>query len=67
MLKLLLLIPILGCLPLIFIGGSSPAGTGSVESNSDHASVINRERTNSLMKNIALGTSLLNLFISIII
>jgi hypothetical protein len=60
MLKLLLLIPILGCLPLIFIGGSN-------ESNTDHASVISREKTNSLMKNIALGTSLLNLFISIII
>lgn len=60
MLKLLLLIPILGCLPLIFIGGSN-------ESSTDHASVISRERTNSLMKNIALGTSLLNLFISIII
>jgi hypothetical protein len=59
MLKLLLLIPILGCLPLIFIGGSneaSPSGT-----------VISREKTNSLMKNIALGTSLINLFISIII
>jgi len=57
MLKLLLLIPILGCLPLIFIGGSNEA----------NSSLVNRERTNSLMKNIALGTSLLTLFISIII
>jgi hypothetical protein len=55
MLKLLLIIPILGCLPLMFIGGSS------------EATVTSRERTNSLMKNIALGTSLITLFISIII
>jgi len=59
MLKLLLLIPILGCLPLIFIGGENSA--------SNEATIANRERTNSLMKNIALGTSLINLFISIII
>jgi hypothetical protein len=55
MLKLLLLIPLLGILPLIFIGSSN------------EATLANRERTNSLMKNIALGTSLINLFISIII
>jgi len=59
MLKLLLLIPILGCLPLIFIGGSNEATVTS--------SPLGREKTNSLMKNIALGTSLITLFISIII
>jgi NADH-ubiquinone oxidoreductase chain 4 len=50
MLKLLLLIPILGCLPLILI---------KTEEES--------YKTNSLMKTIALSTSLLNLILSIII
>ena len=44
MLKLLLIIPLLGCLPLIII----------------------KEENKSLLKSIALSTSLLNLFISII-
>ncbi len=50
MLKLLLLIPLLGCLPLILI---------KTEEES--------YKTNSLLKTIALSTSLLNLILSIII
>jgi hypothetical protein len=55
MLKLLLIIPILGCLPLIMIRGAADADKASIQ------------KTNSLLKSIALSTSLLTLFISIVI
>lgn len=82
MLKLLLLIPILGCVPFIFIksesniphpaspagplaasghGTSSPVAPGGIEGEN-----INL-KANSLMKQIALISSLLNLFVSIIL
>jgi hypothetical protein len=60
MLKLLLIVPLLGCLPLIFIKDNSAQGGLSQQSEGN-------AKTNSLMKNIALGTSLINLFISIIL
>jgi len=57
MLKLLLLIPLIGCLPLIAINTNSASGADSQASKS----------TNSLMRTIALSFSLLNLLVSIVV
>lgn len=59
MLTLLLLIPLLGCIPLVLISNDS--------SNTETTTSAKDLKQNSLLKKIALSTSLLNLFISIIL
>ena len=56
MLKLLLITPLLGILPLTLIKTDSSTKTA-----------LEIERTNSLMKQIALATSLITLLISILL
>jgi NADH-ubiquinone oxidoreductase chain 4 len=56
MLKLLLIIPLIGCLPLI-----------AIRTNPSEGNSINTQKTNSLMRTIALSFSLLNLLVSIVV
>jgi len=76
MLKLLLIIPILGCLPLIMISAGGRESKISIQSNAESGKINQSEssrmlgvqkETNSLLKSIALSVSLLNLFISILL
>jgi hypothetical protein len=64
MLKLLLIIPILGCIPLMFIKSES---TPSPISSGSTPSLVKDNKANSLLKCIALTASLINLFISILV
>jgi hypothetical protein len=82
MLKLLLIIPLLGCLPLIMIK-SEPKALMSNETQSQANSSLSplgplaapsalkggdaHAHNKTLMKSIALAASLLNLFLSIVI
>jgi hypothetical protein len=68
MLKLLLIIPILGCIPLMFIKSESPISpiTSSDSSTVSAVSLVDNQ-ANSYLKSIALFASLINLFISILI
>jgi hypothetical protein len=76
MLKLLLITPLLGCLPLIFITPEQSSNISSQEvskwSESDPAlssAKLGAEsaKTNSLMKCIALTASLITLLLSVLI
>jgi NADH-ubiquinone oxidoreductase chain 4 len=64
MLKLLLIIPILGCIPLMFIKSES---TTSPISSGAAPSLVKDNKANSYLKCIALTASLINLFISILV
>lgn len=64
MLKLLLIIPLLGIIPLTLIGYTSAYGANGNTTSPEEEVVL---KTNSLMKQIALGTSLITLLISVVI
>lgn len=69
MLKLLLIIPILGCLPLMFIKSESPISPVTSQGSSTVGSLalVKDNKANSYLKCIALTASLINLFISILV
>jgi hypothetical protein len=64
MLKLLLIVPLLGILPLFLINSDSPQ---SVSATGVTTSGLVNKDANSLMKQIALGASLITLLISVVI
>ena len=65
MLKLLLIVPLLGILPLILINSDSSQSV-SASGGTATSGQINKD-ANSLMKQIALGASLITLLISVVI